>query len=170
MEATETEDGKTTDITEKISEQVKKQKKNSGDNTGETTPEKEAANPFGDFLPFDETQRSEFDFHRLDEDVVDGKDVLVIESVARTKNKERFEGKYYIDQKTLDVLKIDIKPSENPFFVKEMRMEMDFEVLPEGNFVMKKMKAKAVAKLVVKTIRQVAEVEYSNYQITGAKQ
>lgn len=46
-----------------------------------------------------------------------------------------------------------------------MEMEIDFEVLPEGYIVMKKMKAKVVAKMVIKTIRQITETEYFDYEV-----
>jgi hypothetical protein len=165
LEATETENGKTSDVTEKVAEQAEKQKEKARHDAEKKQGGKETRNPLDDFFPFDETKRSGFDFRKLDNAVVDGRDVYVIESDAKTKDENRFEGKYYIDQRTLDILKIDVKPSENPLFVKEIRMEIDFEILPEGNFVMKKMTVKAVAKLVFKTIRQVTETEYYDYEI-----
>ena len=165
LAATETQDGKTSDITEKITKQAEKQKEKARHDAEKKADGKETKNPLTEFFPFDETKRSEFDFHRLDDGVIDGKDVFIIESAAKTKDAERLEGKYYIDQETLDIVKIDVKPSKNPMFVNNVGMEIDFKVLPEGYYVMKKMKAKVDAKIVFKSIRQISETEYQNYEI-----
>lgn len=169
LEVTETENGKTTDVTEKFIKGAEKLNEKTREDAENDPIEKEEEDPtivlLDNFFPFDETKRSEFDIHRLNDVVMDGKDVFVFESVAKTKDEERFEGTCYIDQKTLDIMKIDVKPSKNPNFVKEMEMEIDFEVLPEGYFVMKKMKAKVEAKIVFKTIRQISETEYVNREI-----
>jgi hypothetical protein len=162
LEATKTKEGKTTDISEEHLEKIKKQ--NEKNAQADETTDDSASEFLNTFFPFKESTRSDFDIRRLDDAAMEGKKVFILESTAKKKDKNRFEGKCYIDPNTFDVLKIDVKPSKNPKFVKDMRMEMMFEVLPDQYFVMKNMKVKVDAKLVFKPIREISEIEFVSYE------
>jgi len=88
-----------------------------------------------------------------------------LKSKAKTKDEKLWEGKYYIDQESFDVLKLEIKPSKNPKHVKELEFEMKFQVLPGGYFVVKKVRARINGGIFIKRIRMISEDEYSDYEI-----
>jgi len=56
-----------------------------------------------------------------------------------------------------------LKPSKNPKYVKEFEIEMSFEVLPQGYFVLRKSKARINGGIFIKRIRMTSEEEYSDY-------
>ena len=91
--------------------------------------------------------------------------VFLVEAKAKEKDEKLFEGKYYIDQTTFDVLKIQVKPSKIPKFVDEMDIEMNFKVLPEGNLVIKSTKTRGSGRVLLIPFRQISEAEYSDYEI-----
>jgi hypothetical protein len=170
LEAIETENRKSKDITAKIIKQAKKQREQGEKDAKEKgRPEKE--NMYSAYFPFTKEKRAKYNFQKLNDSVIEGRPVFLIEAKAKEKDEKLLEGKYYIDQKTYDVLKLEATPSKIPIFVKEMEMEMDFKVLPEGNLVVKRVKARADASLLVKHFRVITEVEYSDYEILqpGAK-
>ncbi len=114
---------------------------------------------------FSEEKRINYNFIKLEDSYIDGKPVYVIESKAKIRNAKLWEGKYYIDKDSFDVLKVNIKPSKNPKFVKELEMEMSFQVLSQGYFVLKKSRMKINGGIFIKHIRMTVEEEYSNYEI-----
>ena len=165
LKAVEIEDGITKDVTQKIAKQTEKQIEEANKERSEQKGRKRTENEYDAFFPFNENKRAKFAFHILDDNVINQRPVFIIEAVAKEKDEQLFEGRYYIDQKTYDVLKARIKPSKNPKFVKELDMDIDFEVLPEGNFIRRRSRTRVDGGLLIKHVRMIVEEEYSDFEI-----
>ena len=165
IEAVEIEDGNTKNIIEITAEQTKKQIEETNKQRREQKAPKEPENTLNTFFPFEESKRARFKFSRLNDSTINERPVFVIEAVAIEKDEQLFEGEFYIDQKTYDVLKARIKPSENPKFVKELDMDIDFEVLPEGNFIRRRSKTRVNVGPFFMRVRAIVEEEYSDIDI-----
>ena len=165
LEAVEIEDGVTKDIKQEAIEQTKKQTERANKRRAEQKDEESTENASDEFFPFSENRRAKFEFKRLNDDTINETPVFIIEAVAKEKDKDVFEGKYYIDQKTYDVLKARLKPSKNPIFVKEIDMEIDFQVLPEGHFVLRRSEVRVDGRFLFKRIRAITEEERFDYKI-----
>ena len=115
---------------------------------------------------FSKDNRTKYDFKKLDDSVIDGRPVYVIEAKVKKKDKSRLEGKYYIDQETFDILKFQGKPSKDLFpFVDVMEMEVQSEILPGGYFVQKRSKMRLSTGILGMHIRVIMEIEHSDYEI-----
>ena len=174
LEASETEKGITRDITDKMArfyeERARKEQeekvsrknpkpKDDGRRTITLTKR--------DFAPFGPAERAGYEFRRLEDTDMDGVPVVVIETRAKTRNPENTEGKYFFARDTLDVLKVDLQPSKNPAFVKQVEMEVEF--LPAGGApAMKRMKLKVHAGFLFKVVRLVIIEEYTDFRFLPA--
>lgn len=170
IQALETEKGKTKDITEKYIKEAKKQKekerkkKRERKIKGEKEKNRRSLElTLEEIFPFDEEKRINYDFLKLEDSYIDERPVYVLESRAKIKDEKLYEGKYYICKDSFDVLKINLKPSKNPKYVKEFEIEMSFEVLPQGYFVLRRSKARINGGIFIKRIRMTTEEEYSDY-------
>ena len=163
--AVETEDGITKDVTEKIAKQAKKQLERTNKERAEQKGQKGTGNEYDVFFPFNENKRAKFAFHRLDDAVINERPVFIIEAVAKEKDEQIYEGKFYIDQTTYDILKVRVKPSKNPRFVEELDMDIDFEVLPEGKFIRRRSRTRVDGGLLFKRFRMIVEEEYFDIEI-----
>jgi len=176
IQALETEKGKIKDITEKYIKEAKKQKEKEKKKERERKikGEKEKNRrslelTWEEIFPFNEEKRINYDFLKLEDSYIDERPVYVLESRAKIKDEKLYEGKYYICKNRFDVLKIILKPSKNPKYIKEFEIEMSFEVLPQGYFVLSKSKARINGGIFIKRIRMTTEEEYSNYEIMNSK-
>jgi hypothetical protein len=165
LEAAEIENGNSKDISQKIATQFKEQMESANKETAERKGQKGIENALDVFFPFNENKRAKFEFYRLDDAVINKRPVLIIEALAKEKDVKLFEGKYYIDKKTYDVLKAQITPSKNPKFVKGMCMDIDFEVLPEGNFIRRRSKTRVNGGFLFKRTWMIFEEEYFDVKI-----
>jgi len=164
LQVLETEKGITKDITEEYVKEAggkkvkgaKKRERNEG-GTFELTK--------GEIFPFEEEKRKNYDFIKLEDFYIDGFLVYVLETRARVKEEKTWEGTYYIDKDQFDVLKVKIKPSRNPKFIKEFDVDMDFRVTPEGYYVLKSSKVKINGGIFIKRIRMIVEEERSDYEV-----
>ena len=165
LKAEEIENGNTKDITQKIAEQTQEQIERSNEQRAEQESQEETEDSSNQLFPFDENKRTKFVFHRLDDAFINERPVFLIEAVAKEKEEGLYEGKYYIDQETYDVLKIQVKPSKNPMLVKELDMDIDYEVLPEGNRYERKNRTRVYGGPFFKRIRMIIETEYFDFEI-----
>jgi hypothetical protein len=165
LEAVITEEGETKDIKQGTIERIKKQDERKNKKRAEQKDQNKIENPFDEFFPFHKSKRTSYEFKRHNDDIYHGRPVFIIEAVSKEKDENLNEGKYYIDQKTYDVLKARVKPSKKPKIVKEADMEIDFQVLPEGNFMIKRMKARVDAGLLFMRMRAIQEEEYFDVKI-----
>ncbi len=171
IEALQTEKGLSKDITE---EYIRKARERGGaknkpeDNKSQTGDDKKGMRrslSLEELLPFGEKARRDFTFTRLPDEIIEGRTVYVLESKANVKDEKFWEGRYFISPESYDVIKISLTLSKNPKFVKEFSTEMDFQVLPDGHFFIKKTWMKVDAGMVIKHIRMVVEEEYSDIEV-----
>ena len=165
LKAEEIEDGNTKDITQEVAEQTQEQIERSNEQRAEQKSQEDTEDSSDPRFPFDEKKRAKLSFHRLDDTSINERPVFLIETVAKEKDETLFEGKYYIDQETYDVLKVQIRPSKNPMLVKELDMDIDFEVLPEGNRIERKSRTRVNGGPFFKHVRMIIEVEYFDIEI-----
>jgi len=118
-----------------------------------------------DVFPFDEEKRVNYDFVILDEASIEGIPVHVIETRAKQRSEDFFEGKYYVNRETFDILRTELQLAKNPGPLKRMEMEMNFQILPQGYRALKSTSFRIHVGLVVKNIRMEAVEEYTDYQI-----
>lgn len=129
--------------------------------------EKDSGETEYDYLPFTGGNRARYRFKRAEDSVIAGRSVFVIEAKPIKKDKTLDEGKYYVDQETFDVLMFQGKPSKDsiPFF-DLIDKEVQYEVLPEGNFVRKRLKSLMSADILGMNFgRLINETEFSDYEI-----
>ena len=159
------EDGNETDISEKISKQILKRIEDTNKERIEHKGSDRAEDELDRLFPFFKNKITKFNFRKTGDTVINGKSVFIVEAVAKEKDTEIYEGTYYIDKKTYDVVKARIRPSKNPKFVKELDMDMDFEVLPEGNFMRRRSKTRVKGSFLFKKFRLIIEEEYTDVEI-----
>jgi hypothetical protein len=162
LEAIELKEGKMKDITKEAVKQAEEEYEKIAAKEKDNNKEE---NSIISIFPFTKDKKGKYNFQKLDDAMLDGAPVFLIEAKAKKKDEKFLEGKYYIDQKTYDVLKIQVKPSKIPKLVDEIEMEMNFKMLPEGVLVFKNAKMKGSAGILGMHIRQFAEAEYSDFQI-----
>ena len=118
-----------------------------------------------EMFPFSEKNKDKYDFALLEETAIEGIPVYVLDAKAKQRTKDYFDGIFYINKETWDILRAELQLAKNPGPLKVMEMKMDFEVLPQGYFTLKKIYVRIHVGLVVKNIRQEVVDEYSDYQI-----
>jgi len=169
LEVLELKDGKTKNVTKEVIKQAEemreKMKKAAAKEKDKNREKNKEEDSLSVLFPFTRDKREKYNFKKLDDAVLDGVTVFLIEAKVKEKDEKLLEGRYYIDQKTYDVLRIHVKPSKIPKIVDEIEMEIGFNVLPEGIIVMKKTKMRGSAGMLGMHMRQLAEVEYSDYQV-----
>jgi hypothetical protein len=172
LSASETEDGKTRDVTKKLQEEardrVEKQdrqtpdeRKNEQQNRGRRSMDMTR----DEVLPFGPDKRSGYDFTVKGAAGLDGAPVILLRSRSRIRSKEKLEGLYYIHPETFEVLRAELTLAKKPGPLKRMEMEVDFLVLPEGYQVMKKAVIRIHVGIIVKNIRVEAVETYSDYVV-----
>lgn len=85
--------------------------------------------------PFEEKGKGKFEFKLVREDTVNSRATYVIFVNPKEKAKELIQGLYWIDKQSFRILRSEISPSENPQFVKEMKISVDFTEVDNGVFL-----------------------------------
>jgi len=171
IEARQTEKGLAKDITEEYIRKAGERggaKDNPEENKSQTGAGKKGMRrslSLKELLPFGEKARRDYTFTRLPDEIIEDRTVYVLESKANVKDEKFWEGRYFIGPESHDVIKVRLTLSKNPKFVKEFSTEMDFQVLPDGHFFIKKTWMKVDAGMVIKHIRMVVEEEYSDIEV-----
>jgi hypothetical protein len=175
LEALRTEKGVTKNVTEEFIREAEEDRRaaedkqaEKGTKSGGKKDETKGMSRFlrlEELLPFMEKERRDFTFARLPDEELDGRTVYVLESKAKIKDEKFWEGLYFISPESYDVLRVRLTISKNPKFVKELSTEIDFQILPDGNFFIKKTGMKIDAGMVIKHMRMVVEEEYSDIEI-----
>jgi hypothetical protein len=170
--AVEIKKGKSKDVTQKYINQAYKdmqkaarEKKKAKDKDGGENRKGRMDLSLDEMFPFSEKNKGSYDFVLLEETSVEEVPVYVLDAKAKQRTKEFFDGIFYIDIETWDILRAELQLAKNPGPLKVMEMGVDFYVLPEGYFVLRKMAVRIHVGLVVKNIRQEVIEEYSDYQI-----
>lgn len=170
--AVETKDGKNKDVTQEyINKAYKEMEKNARKKReGKKNKDKKRGRRHMDLaeedvFPFDAEKRAGYDFTLLGESSLEGKPVYVIETRAKKRSEDFFEGKYYADKETFDILRAELQLAKNPGPLKLMEMELDFQILPQGHHALKATAFRIHVGLIIKNIRMEAVEEYSDYRI-----
>lgn len=172
LKAFEVKKGKTKDITRKVKAKAaikkakarQKQAKNSG-KKGKQTDGGSFSVSLDDLFPFKTEKRDQYEFARLDDTMLNGRAVYVLEVRARVPADKNMEGLYFVDKVTLDVMKAELHPSKKHKALKQFKIELLFHVLPGNYFVLKEMNMKLHVGLVIKNIRREEHVIYKDYKI-----
>ena len=172
LSASETEDGKTRDVTKKLQEEararVEKQNRQTPDkrkNEQQSRGRQSMDMTRDEVLPFGPDKLSGYDFTVKGTADLDGAPVILLQSRSRIRSKEKLEGLYYIHPETFEVLRAELTLAKKPGPLKRMEMEVDFLVLPEGYQVMKKAIIRIHVGIIVKNIRVEAVETYSDYVV-----
>lgn len=170
--AVEIKKGKRKDVTQKYINQAykdmqkaAKERKKAKDNDGEEDRRGRMDLSLDEMFPFSEKNKENYDFTLLEETSLEGIPVYVLDAKAKQRTKDFFDGIFYINKETWDILRAELQLAKNPSPLKVMEMGMDFKVLPEGYFVLRKISIRIHVGLIVKNIRREVVDEYSDYQI-----
>jgi hypothetical protein len=187
LRAVEIVKGNEKDVTEKTKEAARKLKerqrkkeqgqgggKDKGDGKDKSEGKDKGGGSGGSFsmsndqlYPFGEKKRDLYNFTPLADTVMNGKTLMCIQAEAKTDNPETYEGRFYIDPRTYDVLMMDERPSKNPKFVKRMHLKMEFEVAPGNFYIFKRFWMLVDASFLVKKIRMEFEEAHSDVTVSG---
>lgn len=169
LEARETEKGVTRDIREQYVRDAEErrrkaeERRRNADRDGRSSG---GRREFGvdDLAPFSRDNRKNYQFAFLPDVDISGRPARVLSAVARVKDPEMFEGRYYIDTETLDILRVELRPSKNPRFVKTLEMDIRFQP-GIGSLALKGSRMKIHAGFLLRTLRLVVEEEYTDFEI-----
>lgn len=170
LTATDTEDGRTRDVTAKLRaearERAEKQRRASEQERNEEQRRRGRRSldiARDEVLPFGPDKRAAYDFTLEGPSTLDGTHVIVLRSRSHVRSEEKFEGLYFVDPVTHDVVRAELTIAKKPGPLKRMEMEVDFGVLPGGHQVMKKAVMRIHVGLIVKNIRIEAVEIYSDH-------
>lgn len=170
LNATETEDGRTRDVTAKLRaearERAEKQRRSTENERNDEQRRRGRRSldiARDDVLPFGPDKRDGYAFALEGTTELDGTPVIVLRSRSHVRSEEKFEGLYFVDPATHDVVRAELTIAKKPGPLKRMEMEVDFAVLPGGHQVMKKAVMRIHVGLIVKNIRIEAVETYSDH-------
>lgn len=169
LEVLETEKGATRDITEAYIRETEERRRKAEERRRNPNRDGESSGGRREFsldnlAPFSRENRARYTFSLLPDDEVSGRSARVLSVAARVKDPEMFEGRYYIDKETLDVLRVDLRPSKNPRFVKILEMDIHFQP-GVGSLALKASHMRIHAGFLLKTMRLVVEEEYTDFEL-----
>lgn len=170
LSATETEDGRTRDVTAKMREEARERAAKQRRSTpAEREADQRSRGRRGldmardELFPFGPDKRSGYDFALEGLAKLDGAPVLVLRSRSLVRSDNKFEGLYFVDPETYDVRRVEMTLAKRPSVLKRMEMEIDFAVLPEGHHMMTKAVMRIHVGVVIKNIRVEAIETYSDF-------
>lgn len=174
LQALETKDGKTQDITNefietdrKEREKYRRQRPPDKPRPAGTAPRRRGLNgSIEDFTPFSEARRKLFEFRLNENASLDGRPVLALDIKAKVKSDKNWEGRIYFEPGTLDPLLAEARPSETPRFVKELEARIALEVVDGTTLMLRSTWIKVNAGfLFIKRVRQIQEDVYSGVEL-----
>ncbi len=174
IKAVKNKKGEETDITEQVREEQKKakekaakrnKKKEEKNNPTEDEEKGQISLDLKDILPFDKDKRNLFEFYFLPDTVILSSTTYGIGVKVKEMSEQRYEGRYYFDKETYDLLFVDVVPSKNPKFVKEFNIKMWFDLLDSRYLIMTRDSMRIFAGFLIKKIRMEIDETYSDYQI-----
>jgi hypothetical protein len=171
LEAHETKDGRTRDITIEYAAEAQKNRERERERRAEESARSRDASrssrqtALEDILPFSAKKRPEYIFRIADDETAAGSPALIVHVQAKVKDAEHWEGRLWFDAVSADLLQADIRPAKMPTFVKEIEMRVSFQTLPSGSLALRSLRIKINAGFFLKRVRQVVEEEYSDYVV-----
>jgi hypothetical protein len=176
LKALQTKNGKTTDITRRYAEERRKEreryrKRRAEEEKAESADDRHdrGAMSLDQFLPFSEKKRKDFEFRLQERPTSGGPTVAVLEARAKVKSLRNWEGTFSFDPETYDLIAVDLHPSQNPKFVKELSMQIDFGVLDNRYLGLKRTQFKVNGGILIKHVRQIVEDVYGDFEILDQK-
>jgi len=173
LSALETDKGKKKDVTQKMRDETRKQQEKAKKKRAKQERKGKAGSKRGggrqeltldEMFPFNEKKREKYIFQQGENVVFEGKTALVLESKAKLRSDKYYEGTYFIDPDSFEILRALIKPAKNPGPIKKLEMEFFFQVLPEGFFVPKETRVRVHVGLVIKSIRMEIQEVYKSFK------
>jgi hypothetical protein len=164
LQATETADGKTRDVTAAF---AKESKKNwDRERERKTKGEKGRSMDLDEIMPFAAKRRALYDFNLLPAEGEGGRKLVALTVKAKEKDSKNWDGTYWIDPATSDIVKADVRPSDNPTFVRELWAKADLSLV-DGKYLFI---ARTIFKidagfLFVKNVRMLVEDSYTDIKI-----
>ena len=123
LSAVETAKGRKKDVTQEQREEIRKRQAKAKKERAKRQSKGEDGSEEGggrreltleQMFPFGEERRSSYTFKQLENEVLEGKTVLVLESRSKVRSNEAYEGIFFIDPDSYEVLRVAIKPAKNP--------------------------------------------------------
>ncbi len=171
LEALETKDGRTRDITRETAEENLK----SLERARKRRAEESARPPSGrrrsggmdldEIIPFSAKKRPEYTFTRIEAASGDGAPALALDFSPKVKDDEHWAGRLWFDPDTADLRRAEIRFAETPAMVKEMEIVLSFTTLPSGPIAVKSIRVRVNAGFFLKRVREVVEEAYSDYVV-----
>jgi len=171
LRATETEKGVQKDVTEEYEKKARKEEEKirkqlaEGKDIDKGGRDRRRELSRDELFPFAPEQQVKYDHRLLEGSVIGNRPVFVLETKARIRTDDYYEGKYFIDQDTFDVIRAEIGLADNPGPVKTLEMTFNFQILPEGYLFVKSTKIRIHIGLIIKNIRMEAEETYHDIEI-----
>jgi hypothetical protein len=176
LEAVETRDGQTRDITAKYAEaarkNMEKERKRRAEELAKSGQERSRANRMAldEILPFSAKKRSEYVFRAVEGAALNGAPAVALDVEARIKDDKHWQGRFWFDPATADLRRAEIKPADMPAFVKEIDIAITFDTHPAGPIILRSFRMRINAGMFLKHVRQVVVEEYTDYKFGAGPQ
>lgn len=167
IRAVEVKKNKENDITDEIKKEMnEKREKEEEEKEEEEDQEEKRELKLGlnDMNPFDVERRDQFNFTLLSDTLVNTHRYSRIQTKAKEPSKDLYEGIYWIDSDTYALTYMEIYPSQNPKFVKELRLKFWFEEMEPNHWMPVQIWTRVFVSILIKKIRIQTEEVYSNYR------
>ena len=175
LEAQETKDGRTRDVTAVIAAEAKKSLEREKKRRTEEPPQP-GENPhrggrmsLDEILPFSAKKRPDYVFRPVEGASLDGAPAVVLDVEPKIQDDRHWRGRLWFDPATADLRRAEIKPADNPPFVKEIQIAVSFDAHPSGPLLIRSFRIKINAGMFLKHVRQEIVEEYSDYRIGDSR-
>ena len=175
LKAVRIEKGVETDVTEEYRKKEsearsKRQKENlksvaAEKDSGKDSEKHSISMDLGQLFPFAKDKRKEYLFSFWPDTVLADRPVITVRVEAKEKSSERFNGRYWFDKETFDAVAFSVRPSKNPTFVKDMRMDMGFDVLDGKYLVPRTTFFQVYVNAIIKKFRMEVEEIYGDFTV-----
>ena len=161
LRAVEKKKNKEKDITEAVREEWRESQSKENEDEEE---KREVTLTTEDMIPFGEERRSLYEFSQLPDTTIDNTLIHRIQSRAIHKDKDVYEGIYWIQADTYAIIRTVLHPSKNPKFVKELQLDFRFQELEGSRWNLSRMTSRVFIDLLVKKMRFQSEEVFRDYQ------
>ncbi len=115
------------------------------------------------FFPFSDSTKDQYTFTLMADTVIDNQSYIRIQADAKEKARDRIEGIYWIETDTYTITYMDLHFSQNPRFIKDLRMKFWFNEFDDNHWLPVTIWTHVHVGLVIKNIRMEVEEKYSDY-------
>ena len=166
IKVTEYQKDKEKDITDEVRKEQTKRLKELEEERSDRT-ENEESNTLSlsleSFFPFGDSLRDQYHFTLMADTVIDGQSYFRIQAISKEKSRDRIEGTYWIRTDTYTITYMDLHFSQNPRFVKDLRMKLWFTEFDNNRWLPVRIWTHVHVGLIIKNIRMEVEEIYSEY-------